>query len=83
MDPSTIQGALALAGTIVNAIVANAPAIIADVEASAPYVHAIAGMIQGTNATMEEITTLLTAANISSAQFETPLPVDTDGSTET
>jgi hypothetical protein len=82
MDPSTITGAIALASTIVNAIVANAPAIIADVNASKPYVQAIAGMIEGTNATMEEITALLTAANISSAQFQNPLPLD-DGTTTT
>lgn len=82
MDPTTIAGALSLASTIVNAIVANAPAIIDDVTKSEPYIAAIAGMIQGTNATLEEITALLTAANIASEQFQTPLPVD-DGSTTT
>lgn len=82
MDPTTIAGALSLAGTIVNAIVANAPAIINDVTKSEPYIAAIAGMIQGTNATMDEITALLTAANISSADFQTPLPPD-DGTTTT
>lgn len=82
MDPTTIAGAIALAQTIVNAIVAEAPAIIADITASKPYVEAIAGMIQGTNATQAEIDTLLAAANIVSASVQQPLPVDTDGSTE-
>lgn len=80
MDPTTIEGAISLATTIVNAIVANAPAIIQDVTASKPYIQALAGMIQGTNATIDEITTLLAAANISSAQFDAPLPGD-DGTT--
>lgn len=82
MDPTTITGAISLASTIVNAIVANAPAIVADITKSQPYIQAIAGMIQGTNATMDEITTLLAAANISSADFQNPLPAD-DGSTMT
>jgi len=82
MDPTTIAGAIALAQTIVNAIVANAPAIIADFNASKPYVEAIAGMIQGTNATQDEIDALLNAANIASATVQQPLPIDTDGSTE-
>lgn len=82
MDPTTIAGAIALAQTIVNAIVAEAPAIIADITASKPYVEAIAGMIQGTNATQAEIDTLLAAANIVSASVQQPLPVDIDGSTE-
>lgn len=82
MDPTTVAGAISLASTIVNAIVANAPAIIADITKSEPYVQALAGMIQGTNATVDQITTLLAAANISSADFQTPLPPD-DGTTTT
>lgn len=82
MDLTTIEAAISLATTIVNAIVAQAPAIEADISASIPYVQAIAGMIQGTNATQEQIDALLAAANIASATVQQPLPVDTDGSTE-
>lgn len=83
MDPTTIEGALSIASTIVQAIVANAPAIVDDITKSQPYVAAIAGMIQGTNATIDQVTTLLSNANIASTAFQAPLPVDTDGSTET
>lgn len=83
MDPTTIEGAIALATAIVNAIVTSAPAIIADATASEPYVAALAGMIKGTNATLPEINSLLASANITSAAIQQPLPVDTDGSTET
>jgi hypothetical protein len=82
MDPTTIAGAIQLATTIVNAIVVNAPAIEADVSKSIPYVQAIAGMIQGTNATMATIQSLLASANISVDDFLTPLPPD-DGTTTT
>jgi hypothetical protein len=82
MDPTTIAGAISLAESIVNAIVANAPAIEADVSASIPYVQAIAGMIQGTNATIETIQTLLANANIAVDDFLKPLPPD-DGTTTT
>lgn len=82
MDPTTIAGAIALAESIVNAIVANAPAIEADVSQSIPYVQAIAGMIQGTNATIETIQTLLGNANITVDDFLKPLPPD-DGTTTT
>jgi hypothetical protein len=82
MDPATVEGAVQIASAIVNAIVANAPAIEQDIAASKPYVDAIAGMIQGTNATIESITSLLASANISADQFLTPLPPD-DGTTTT
>jgi hypothetical protein len=82
MDPTTIAGAVQLATTIVNAIVVNAPAIEADVSASIPYVNAIAGMIQGTNATMESIQALLASADIATDDFLKPLPAD-DGTTTT
>jgi hypothetical protein len=82
MDLTTIESAVSIASAIVNAIVANAPAIEQDVAASKPYVDAIAGMIQGSNATIDTITQLLTNANIATDQFLTPLPPD-DGSTTT
>lgn len=82
MDLTTVEGALALAETIVNAIVQNAPAIEADVSASIPYVQAIAGMIQGTNATMATVQSLLANADIAVDQFLQPLPPD-DGTTTT
>jgi hypothetical protein len=82
MDLTTIEGAVSVATSIVNAIVANAPAIEQDISASQPYVQAIAGMIQGTNATIDSITQLLNAANISTDQFLQPLPAD-DGTTTT
>lgn len=82
MDPTTIAGAIALAESIVNAIVANAPAIEADVAQSIPYVQAIAGMIQGTNASIDTIQTLLGNANIAVDDFLKPLPPD-DGTTTT
>lgn len=82
MDPTTVAGAISIASSIVNAIIANMPAIEQDISASQPYVQAIAGMIQGTNATIDTITALLNAANISTDQFLTPLPPD-DGTTTT
>ena len=82
MDLTTIEGALALADTIVNAIVQNAPAIKADVTASVPYVEAVAGMIQGSNATMATVQSLLANANIAVDEFLQPLPPD-DGTTTT
>jgi hypothetical protein len=82
MDPTTVAGALSIASSIVNAIIANMPAIEQDISASQPYVQAIAGMIQGTNATIDSITQLLNAANISTDQFLTPLSPD-DGTTTT
>jgi hypothetical protein len=82
LDPTTIAGALSLAETLVTAIVKAAPAIEEDFSKSGPFVAALAGMIQGTNATMDQIIPLLAAANIDSTDFQTPLPPD-DGSTTT
>lgn len=82
MDPTTIEGALTLATAIVNAIVAEAPAIEADITASEPYVAALAGMFKGTNATQDQIDSLMALANVASATVQTPLPPD-DGTTTT
>lgn len=82
MDAATIEGAIAIAEAIVDAIIKEAPAIEQGVVSSIPYVQAIAGMIQGTNATQDQIDSLLASANIASTQFQTPLPPD-DGTTTT
>lgn len=82
LDLSTIEGAIALAESIVSAIVTAAPAIEQGIASAEPYVQAIAGMVQGTNATIPQIQALLATANISSAQFDAPLPSD-DGTTTT
>lgn len=82
MDLTTIEGALALAEAIVDAIVKEAPVITQGIVSSEPYVQAIAGLIKGTNATQDQIDALLATANIASAQFQTPLPPD-DGTTTT
>jgi hypothetical protein len=82
IDLATIEGAVALAESIVSTIITEAPAIEKGIASAEPYVQAIAGMIQGTNATQAQIQALLASANISSTQFDTPLPPD-DGSTTT
>lgn len=79
MDPATI-GSIAL--SLVNAIAQNAPAIIADVTASKPYVDAIVGMASGSNATIDQVKALLAAADVSADDFLMPLPPD-DGTTTT
>lgn len=82
VDLATIESALAVAQAVVSAVLKAAPAIEAGVASSVPYVQAIAGLIQGTNATQEEIDSLLASANIASAKFQEPLPPD-DGTTTT
>jgi hypothetical protein len=83
MDPVTIANAVAVATSIVEAIVKLAPAIEQGIASSTPFVQAISGLITGTNATQAQIDALLAAANAASAQFESPLPPDVDGSTDT
>lgn len=82
MDAATIEAGIAVAEAIVDAIVKMAPAIEQGVVSSVPYVQAIAGLIQGTNATQAQIDGLLASVNAASAQFQTPLPPD-DGTTTT
>ena len=77
MDPTV---ALNLATSIVEAIIKIAPLVEQGVIDSLPYAQAIAGMIQGTNATQAQIDSLLAMANAASASFDTPLPPD-DGPT--
>lgn len=77
-----ITAGLAVAEAIVNAIVKAAPAIEQGVVSSVPYVQAIAGLIQGTNATQQQIDETLDVINAASDQFLEPLPPD-DGTTTT
>lgn len=77
-----ITAGIAVAEAIVNAIVKAAPAIEQGVMSSVPYVQAIAGLIQGTNATQQQIDDTLAAINAASDLFDRPLPPD-DGTTTT
>lgn len=77
-----ITAGLAVAEAIVNAIVKAAPAIEQGMMSSVPYVQAIAGLIQGTNATQQQIDDTLAAINAASDAFLEPLPPD-DGTTTT
>jgi hypothetical protein len=79
MDPATIEQIVV---SIVQAIVANAPALIADFSASKPYVDALVGLTTGSNATIAQIQTLLQQADVSVSDFLQPLPPD-DGTTTT
>ena len=63
-----IEAGVAIAEAIVSAIVKVAPAIQQGVVSSLPYVQAIAGLIQGTNATQEQIDATL--AQINATMFE-------------
>jgi hypothetical protein len=77
-----VTAGLAIAEAIVNAIVKAAPAIEQGVMSSVPYVQAVAGLIQGTNATQQQIDDTLAAINAASDVFDRPLPPD-DGTTTT
>lgn len=77
MDPTA---ALSLATGIVEAIIKIAPLVEQGVVDSLPYAQAIAGMIQGTNATQAQIDSLMAMANAASSAFDAPLPPD-DGTT--
>ncbi|HEY0236566.1 MAG TPA: hypothetical protein VGC86_16150 [Afipia sp.] len=77
-----ITAGLAVAEAIVSAIIKAAPAIEQGVVSSVPYVQAIAGLIQGTNATQQQIDDTLAAINAASEAFLEPLPPD-DGTTTT
>lgn len=75
-----VTAGLAVAEAIVNAIVKAVPAIEQGVMSSLPYVQAIAGLIQGTNATQQQIDDTLAAINAASDLFDRPLLPD-DGTT--
>lgn len=82
MNPVTVEAAISVATSIVDAIVKLAPAIEQGIASSTPFIQAISGLITGTNATQAQVDALLAAANVASTQFELPLPPD-DGSTTT
>ena len=77
-----IEAGVAIAEAIVSAIVKAAPAIQQGVVSSLPYAQAIAGLIQGTNATQEQIDATLAQINAATDEFLKPLPLD-DGTTTT
>jgi hypothetical protein len=77
-----IQAGVAIAEAIVSAIVKVAPAIQDGVVSSLPYVQAIAGLMQGTNATQEQIDATLAQINAATDEFLKTLPPD-DGTTAT
>ena len=82
VSAADIEAGVASAEAIVSAIVKVAPAIQQGVVSSLPYVQAIAGLIQGTNATQEQIDATLAQINVATDEFLKPLPTD-DGSTTT
>jgi len=77
-----IEAGVAIAEAIVSAVVKAAPAIQQGVVSSLPYVQAIAGLIQGSNATQDQIDAALASINAATDEFLKPLPPD-DGATTT
>jgi hypothetical protein len=77
-----VEAGIAVAEAIVSAIVKVAPAIEQGVISSVPYVQAIAGLIQGSNATQQQIDATLAQINAATDEFLQELPAD-DGSTTT
>jgi len=77
-----VEAGIAIAEAIVGAIVKVAPAIEEGVLSSIPYVQAIAGLIQGSNTTREQIDETLARINAATDEFLKELPPD-DGSTTT
>jgi hypothetical protein len=74
--------AINIATAIVEALLKLAPSIEAGVVSAMPYAQAIAGLLEGTNATQAQIDTLMAQLATAEAQFQTPLPAD-DGTTTT
>lgn len=78
-----IEAGVAIAEAIViSAIVKVAPAIEQGIVSSVPYVQAIAGLIQGSNATQQQIDATLAQINTATSEFLKELPSD-DGTTTT
>jgi hypothetical protein len=69
-----VVAALTLAEQIVTAIIKIAPAVESGVVSAEPYIQALGGMLTGSNATQEQIDTLLAQLEKDSADFQTPLP---------
>jgi hypothetical protein len=74
-----IPTALSLAEQIVMALIKLAPAIEQGVISEVPYVQAIAGLITGSNATMDSINVLLAQLEADSATFQSALPPEVPG----
>src|SRR3569623_1963349 len=77
-----VQAGIAIGEAIVAAIVKVAPAIQQGVVSSLPYAQAIAGLLQGSNATPDQIDAPLAQINSATDKFMEALPPD-DGSTTT
>jgi hypothetical protein len=77
-----VEAGIAVAEAIVSAIVKVAPAIEKRILSSVAYVQAIAGLIQGSNATEEQIDATLAQINAATDEFLKELPPD-NGSTTT
>jgi hypothetical protein len=71
--------ALTFAEQIVAGLIKLAPAIEQGIVSEVPYVQAIAGMINGSNATVDSINVLLAQLETDSATFQTPLPPEVPG----
>lgn len=71
------------ATTIINAVVAAAPAIEQGAADISPYIKAIVGLATGQNVTQEQIDEIIAQVNASSAEFQEPLPDDPLGETQT
>ncbi len=82
VSAADITAGIAIAEAIVNGIIRVAPAIERGVVSSAPYVRALAGLLQGTNATQADIDAALAQINAATDEFLAPLPAD-DGTTST
>lgn len=68
-----LAAALTLAEQIVSGIIKIAPAVEKGVADASPYIQALGGMLTGTNATQEQIDSLLAQLDKDSADFQTPL----------
>ncbi len=69
--------ALTLAEQIVTMLIKVAPAVEQGIVSTEPYIQALAGMLNGSNATQDQIDALLTQLQSDSNDFQTPLPPDT------
>lgn len=82
VSAADITAGIAIAEAIVSGIIRVAPAIERGLVSSAPYVRALAGLLQGGNATQDDIDAALAQINAATDEFLAPLPSD-DGTTTT
>jgi type IV secretory pathway TrbL component len=76
-----ISLALTIAEQIITGIIKVAPAIEQGIVDEQPYIQAIAGMLNGSNATQAQVDALLAQIETDSALFQQPLPPDTGDTT--